>query len=197
MVILASQIWSGMWHMGIPVGEKVARTVLVYVGLVVLLRVAGKRDLAQLNSLDLVVLLLLSNVVQNAVIGPDDSVTGGLIGAVVLIAANNALVRSSFRSGGLTNALEGDPTELVRDGEVQKRELDKLGLRRHDVLAALRRQGATRLSDVQQATLEPNGTLTMQLKEHAGAATSGQLARLEHKVDQLLDQLGNGGTFGS
>ena len=88
-----SAMWTDLTHLDISVLDKIIRTVVVYLGLVVLLRVAGKRDLAQLNSFDLIVVLLLSNVVQNAIIGPDNSLLGGLIGAAVLIAANAFLVR--------------------------------------------------------------------------------------------------------
>jgi hypothetical protein len=83
---------SDLWRLGVPVAEKVVRIVLVYGGLAVLLRVAGKRNLAQLNSFDLVVVLLLSNVVQNAIIGPDNSLTGGLLGAEVTLSPGGSIV---------------------------------------------------------------------------------------------------------
>src|SRR6266536_2192647 len=89
---------SDLWTLGVPVAEKVVRTAVVYGGLAVLLRVAGKRNLAQLNSFDLVVVLLLSNVVQNAIIGPDDSLTGALLAAVVLLGVNSLVVRVVNRS---------------------------------------------------------------------------------------------------
>src|SRR6266511_5215762 len=101
---------SDLWTLGVPVAEKVVRTVLVYGGLAVLLRVAGKRNLAQLNSFDLVVVLLLSNVVQNAIIGPDDSLTGGLLGAAVLVAVNASVVRGVARAPRLSRWFEGSPT---------------------------------------------------------------------------------------
>ena len=93
-------MWTDLTHLDISVLDKIIRTVVVYLALIVLLRLAGKRDLAQLNSFDLIVVLLLSNVVQNAVIGPDNSLLGGLIGAAVLIAANAFLVhgRASARA---------------------------------------------------------------------------------------------------
>src|SRR3954451_20041561 len=102
--------------MGIPLTEKVLRTVVVYGGLAVLLRLGGKRDLAQLNTFDLMVMLLLSNGVQNAVIGNDDSLTGGLIGAAILVLLNSFIVRASNRNPRLTALFEGTPTVLVNDG---------------------------------------------------------------------------------
>src|SRR6266487_5381672 len=118
------------------VAEKVVRTVLVHGGLAVLLRVAGKRNLAQLNSFDLVVVLLLSNVVQNAIIGPDDSLTGGLLGAVVLLGVNAAVVRIVNRSEIAVRLFEGNDIALVKDGRFVDRSLRKEGLRRADVEAA-------------------------------------------------------------
>src|SRR3954467_5688798 len=94
MTLLASQMTENLFTMGISVLEKGIRTLAVYAGLLVLLRLAGKRNLAKLNSFDLVVLLLLSNVVQNAVIGQDNSLTGGLLGAAILVSANAIVVRT-------------------------------------------------------------------------------------------------------
>src|SRR6187455_2975855 len=96
MFTIASS-FDSLFTMPMPIGEKVIRTIAVYLIVVVLLRIMGRRTVAQLNAFDLVVLLLLSNVVQNAIIGPDNSLLGGLIGAVVLLAANFVLVSSSFR----------------------------------------------------------------------------------------------------
>src|SRR3954470_17647408 len=110
-------------HMDISLLEKVVRTVVVYIGLAVLLRLVGKRDLAQLNSFDLVVVLLLANVVQNAVIGPDDSLIGGLIGAAVLVAVNGFVVRASASNGAVARAFEGTETVLVDDGKYDDRAL--------------------------------------------------------------------------
>jgi len=114
---------SEIWALGVPAGEKVVRTVVVYAALALLLRVAGKRNLAQLNSFDLVVVLLLSNVVQNALIGPDDSLTGGLLAAVVLLATNALVVRVVSRSGRAVRLFEGEDVPLVRNGHFIDRSL--------------------------------------------------------------------------
>src|SRR5689334_5231607 len=118
--MVLANIADDLFTMGVPVLEKGIRTVAVYAGLLLLLRLAGKRDLAQLNSFDFVVLLLLSNVVQNAVIGEDNSLAGGLLGACVLIAVNALLVRLTRRSDVATRILEGESTTLVRDGAIDE-----------------------------------------------------------------------------
>jgi uncharacterized membrane protein YcaP (DUF421 family) len=170
----------------VPILEKVLRTVGVYLGIVVLLRVGGKRELAQLNSFDLAVLLLLSNVVQNAIIGPDNSLAGGLIGAVVLVAINGAVVRLVRRNAATIEIFEGQPTELVEEGRINVTTLQRLGLRAPDVLTAIRRQGASDLQEVERATLEPGGSITVVLKPDAKNATVADVERLEAKLDRLL-----------
>src|SRR3954447_3232609 len=118
--LATSKMWSDIFVVGAPVVEKILRPALVYVFLVVALRVFGKRELAQLNPFDLVVLLSLSNTVQNAIIGEDNSVTGGIIGAVGLLAINWLVVRTLYRSPRLTHMLEGRSTVLIRDGKIDK-----------------------------------------------------------------------------
>jgi uncharacterized membrane protein YcaP (DUF421 family) len=109
-----------MFHLPIPIVEKLIRPVIVYLVLILLLRLFGKRELAQLNPFDLVVLLSLSNTVQNAIIGDDNSITGGIIGAFSLLAINWIVVRVLFRSPRLSRALEGRPAVLFRDGEIDR-----------------------------------------------------------------------------
>src|SRR5690349_19761348 len=111
-----SRMWDNLMHLDLSVTEKVIRTVAVYLVLAVLIRLAGKRDLAQLNAFDLVVVLLLSNVVQNAIIGPDNSLLGGVIGAIVLIGFNAGVVRLARRNDTVGRILEGTSTELARAG---------------------------------------------------------------------------------
>lgn len=171
---------------GISAPEKVLRTLLVYVAVAALLRLAGKRDLAQVNTMDLVVMLLLSNVVQNAIIGPDNSVLGGVIGAVTLVAANGAvarLVRSNDRLGRL---VEGSPTTLARDGRWLPDQLRREGLRQSDVDAALRRQNANDVSEVDEVRIEPGGAIVATLRSSEQAATHADIERLEAKLDRLL-----------
>src|SRR5579859_4796016 len=113
-MILTSALDS-MFHLPVPILEKLLRPVVVYLVLVLLLRIFGKRELAQLNPFDLVVLLSLSNTVQNAIIGDDNSITGGVIGAFGLLAINWLVVRTLYNSPRLTGVLEGKSALLVRD----------------------------------------------------------------------------------
>jgi uncharacterized membrane protein YcaP (DUF421 family) len=175
-----------LFSVGVPILEKVIRTVAVYAGIVALLRLGGKRELAQLNSFDLTVLLLLSNVVQNAVIGSDNSLEGGLIGAVVLVAVNGVVVRLVRRNKTTMRIFEGGSTVLVADGRVDVDTLHRLGLREPDVVTAVRRQGASDLQEVQRATLEPGGSIAVELRPEAKSATAGDIGRLERKLDALL-----------
>lgn len=186
---MVATISTDLWTMGIPILEKAIRTFCVYAGLVVLLRLGGKRDLAQLNSFDLVVLLLLSNVVQNAVIGNDNSLAGGLIGATFLVAANAIAVRLFRRNDLAIRVFEGDPTVVVREGRVDQHNIRRLGLRRADIEVAVRRQGADRIDQVSRATLEPGGLLLVELFEEQHDATHADVRRLEEKLDRVLERL--------
>jgi len=172
-------------HLDISLLEKVIRTVAVYGALAVLLRLAGKRDLAQLNSFDLVVMLLLSNVVQNAVIGPDDSLVGGLIGAAVLVAVNAAIVRASVANSAVARLFEGTETVIVEDGRYDDRALRREGLRRADVDAALKHQGAGDVSQVQEATLGTGGAVVVQLKTQSAPATKADVEAVAESVRRI------------
>lgn len=142
--------------MGISPWEKAVRTALVYTAILGLIHLSGKRSLAQLNSFDLVVLLLLSNVVQNAIIGPDNSLVGGLLGAVILIALNYGLVRATFMNPMLARLLQGTATTVSEDGKVDDAALKALALTRGELVAGLRRQGLE-IEDTEKVTLEPEG----------------------------------------
>src|SRR6202451_2024210 len=113
-----SVMWGNMFHLALPVLEKILRPILVYTFLVVVLRLAGKRELAQLNPFDLVVLLTLSNTVQNAIIGDDNSVTGGLIGAATLLMINYVVVWYLYGHQKLDRLIEGDADILIADGQI-------------------------------------------------------------------------------
>jgi uncharacterized membrane protein YcaP (DUF421 family) len=180
---------SDLWTLGVPADEKILRTVAVYAALALLLRVAGKRNLAQLNSFDLVVVLLLSNVVQNALIGPDDSLTGGLLAAAVLLATNAVVVRVVSRSERAVRLFEGEDVPLVRDGRFLDRFLRKEGLRRPDVEAALRAQGAEGAGDVAEASLSPGGSIVVWLKPTRMAATRADVDAVHRRLDALQEAI--------
>src|SRR5256714_3396058 len=113
-----SQLLHGMFALGAPLAEKILRPVVVYAFLIICLRLAGKRELAQLNPFDLVVLLTISNTVQNAIIGEDNSVTGGIIGAATLLLVNHVVVRYLYTHERLERLVEGDATILMENGRV-------------------------------------------------------------------------------
>ena len=153
-----SPMFDSMFHLPLPILEKLARPVIIYLVLVLLLRLFGKRELAQLNPFDLVVLLSLSNTVQNAIIGDDNSVTGGIIGAFGLLAINWLVVRVLFRSRRLTRALEGRSATLIRNGQLDLQSMNREALSREELLSVIHRQGFEDFHQVRKCELEPNGT---------------------------------------
>ena len=148
-----------MFSLGVPVAEKVLRPILVYFVLIIGLRLAGKRELAQLNPFDLVVLLTLSNTVQNAIIGEDNTVTGGVIGAATLLALNYVVVRYLYEHQTLERMIEGDPDVLMEDGRILTDRLQRELITPAEFEAAAHKQGFATLDEVDRAILEPGGTI--------------------------------------
>lgn len=169
-----------MFHLPLPIIEKLLRPCIVYLVLVVLLRLFGKRELAQLNPFDLVVLLSLSNTVQNAIIGDDNSVTGGVIGAFGLLGINWLVVRTLYNSPRLTRVFEGRSTMLIRDGQIDSNALKRERLTREELLEVVHKQGFESLHQVKCCQLEPNGTFYVE-------GTDPSDAEKHHKV--LLEKL--------
>src|SRR5580700_7169649 len=143
-----SDLWSHMFVLTLPVAEKILRPIVVYLFLVIGLRLAGKRELAQLNPFDLVVLLTLSNTVQNAIIGDDNSVTGGVIGAATLLLVNYIVVRFLYRHEKFDRIVEGESTVLIEHGKVLEDHLTKEVLSRQELEAAAHKQGFGDLGEV-------------------------------------------------
>ncbi len=153
----------------ISIAEKIIRPAIVYAFLLIAFRVAGKRELGQLTPFDLIILLTISNVLQNAMIGNDNSLGGGLIGAITLFAVNGILSRLAYRFPRLAQLVDGGPTVLIENGriiepnmrhEVMTLEELQRSLRRHDL-------GWEDISQIQRALLELDGTVTVQLKSQA------------------------------
>ncbi|AKT52783.1 hypothetical protein ADJ73_11045 [Arsenicicoccus sp. oral taxon 190] len=176
----------------IPPVEKVIRTVVVYLGIALIVRLAGKRLMAQMNSLDLVVVLLLSNVVQNAIIGDDNSLSGGLLGAAVLVAFNALLERLADTVPWVRWLLEGRPTELIHEGVVDEAALRRLGITELELLNAIHSQGADHTSEVLRARVEPGGNVTVLLKRADQAASYGDLQQAVATLQSSLDELQEG-----
>lgn len=153
-------IWKDMFALGLPLAEKILRPVVVYAFLVISLRLSGKRELVQLNPFDLVVLLTLSNTVQNAIIGDDNSVSGGLIGATSLLVVNYLVVRFLYKHRTLDRLIEGKEDVLIDKGKVKTDRLKKELISMQQLAAAARKQGFDDLGEVEQCILEPGGTLT-------------------------------------
>jgi uncharacterized membrane protein YcaP (DUF421 family) len=149
-----------LFALGIPISEKLLRTVVVYAFLLVGLRLAGKRELGQLNPFDLVVLLLLSNTLQNAIIGNDNSLSGGLLGAAALLVLNWIVVRVIYTHPTVARWLEGDADVLIHDGELHEERLQRELITRAELEAAARRQGLDGLENVAMCRLEIGGALT-------------------------------------
>jgi uncharacterized membrane protein YcaP (DUF421 family) len=189
-------MWKDIFVLGAPVAEKILRPIVTYFFLVAVLRVFGKRELAQLNPFDLVVLLSLSNTVQNAIIGNDNSLSGGLLGAFALLGMNYLVVRFLFRHRRLDEIFEGKPTILVEHGHVVKHALSKELLTRAELMTVLHRQGFDSLDDVQRCVLEPGGTFYIQRKmpptekvEHDEVMQG--LQEVKERLDLLLQKGGS------
>jgi uncharacterized membrane protein YcaP (DUF421 family) len=180
-------MFDSMFHLPLPILEKLARPVIIYLVLVVLLRLFGKRELAQLNPFDLVVLLSLSNTVQNAIIGDDNSVTGGIIGAFGLLAINWLVVRVLFRSPRLTRLLEGRSCVLIREGQFDMAAMARESLTREELLSVVHRQGFEDIHQVRKCQLEPNGTFYIETFEPS--IDDKRHAELLDRIDALAREV--------
>lgn len=180
-------IWKDMFVITLPILEKILRPVIVYFFLVVILRLSGKRELVQLNPFDLVVLLTLSNTVQNAIIGDDNSVSGGILGATSLLTVNYLTVRFLYKHKNLDQIVEGKADVLIEGGKVRPEHLKKELITTTQLEAAARKQGFGSLSEVDQCILEPGGTLSF-----IGKKPDVDVLRhkeLLDRIDQLKQEL--------
>ena len=151
--------------------EKVLRPVLVYVALLLAFRFLSKRDLTQNTTFDLLIVLLLSNIVQNALIGEDNSILGSLAGALTLLLLSTGLNRWAAKSIKARRLLEGEPILLVHNGQLLDANLTKHAISRADLNAGLRAENMITLGDVRYAFLELDGTISVIRKsEQSGVA---------------------------
>ena len=147
--------------MSLPWWEFILRGLIIYVFLIVLLRLTGKRQVGQMAPFDLVLLLVLSNTVQNAMIGGDNSIIGGVISAVTLVAANWLVSLLTYRSKKMEALVEGRPELLIHNGKLFERALAQAKLTRHEMMNALREAGCAAVEDVRAAFLENDGTISV------------------------------------
>lgn len=191
--VFSHSMWHDMFALGAPLIEKMLRPVAVYLFLVISLRIFGKRELAQLNPFDLVVLLSLSNTVQNAIIGNDNSLSGGVVGAFTLMAVNYLVIRFLFKHRRLDQLFEGKPTLLIEGGKVLRHALAKELLTKAELMTVLHRQGFDEIEEVHRCVLEPGGTFHIQRKVPAiddvqHDEVMAQLRELSGKIDALLER---------
>jgi len=180
--------WKDMFVMGLPLLEKILRPIIVYAFLVISLRLSGKRELVQLNPFDLVVLLTLSNTVQNAIIGDDNSVTGGVIGATSLLVVNYLVVRFLYDHRKLEQFVEGKADVLIDGGKLQDRALKHELITMPQLEAAARKQGFETLEEVHRCVLEPGGTLTFVGKKPT--TDESRHAQLLQHLQELHEEVG-------
>ncbi len=180
-------MWANMFDLDLSVAEKILRPVLVYGFLLVGFRLAGKRELAQLNAMDLVVLLTIANTVQNAIIGNDNSVTGGLLGAATLLALNYAVVRFLFAHPKFDRLIEGTPATLMVQGTMDRPRMQRELVTKSELAIAAHRQGFASLAHVDKAVLEPSGVITFVGKEPSPAEAFR--SELHERLDQISRQL--------
>lgn len=182
------EIWKDMFVLGLPLLEKILRPVFVYAFLVVSLRLSGKRELVQLNPFDLVVLLTLSNTVQNAIIGDDNSVSGGIIGATSLLLINYLVVRFLYGHSKLEQIVEGKSDILIEGGKVKAERLRRELITTTQLEAAARKQGFDSLADVDKCILEPGGTLSFVGKKPGSEDVRHQelVGRLEKLMEEVM-----------
>ncbi len=180
-------MWTDMFALGLPVMEKIIRAVIVYVFLLVGFRLAGKRELAQLNAMDLVVILLIANTVQNSIIGDDNSITGGFLGAATLLLVNYMVVRFLFAHPKFDRVIEGSPTVLMAHGQLDRAAMQRELVTYTELQVAAHRQGFRSLHDVEQAMLEPSGVISFIGKEPT--PTEAMREQIVAKLDDLSRQL--------
>jgi len=150
-----------LWIPDIPIWEKIFRSVVIYLFILIAFRFTGKRQVGQLTPFDLVLLLIISNVVQNAVIGNDNSLGGGILGAVTILAVNWGVVELSFRFKSFRRVMESTPTVLIHNGKILNEGLRRERLTLEDLQAAIRKNGLIDAEQVRFAVLEDSGQISV------------------------------------
>ena len=178
-------MWHNLFAFQIPVLEKVVRTVAVYLLILLIFRITGKRSIASLNTMDFVVMFLLSNVVQNAIIGNDNSLAGGIVGAVALVVTNSVVDRLALAFPAFRRFIEGTATQVVTDGSVDRAALRRLGMRQAELDHAIRLQNGDDVSEIGTGTVQPGGQLILTLKPGEQDATHSDIDDLRRQLDRI------------
>lgn len=164
-----------------PILNVVVRSLCVYLFMVIAIRVFGKNQLSQLNAGDVVLLLLISNAVQNAMVGPDTSLQGGLIAALVLFAANFTLKRLMFANRSFSTFMEADPVILIRDGVIDQKALNDVKITRDELDEAIREHGVEKVEDVKLSVLEVDGNISVISEDEKNKQTNYSRIKRKNK----------------
>jgi len=186
LALFEGSAWSNMFvldHEKVTWLEKVLRPILVYASLIFFLRLFGKRELAQLNPFDLVVLLSLSNTVQNAIIGDDTSLSGGIVGAAALLGINYTMAHLKFRSKKIETLIEGKPRSLVENGKINQDAVDRELMTKEDLNTIAHKQGLKSVDEIENCVLDPNGNFLVEGKDEE------KDDKLEKEVLEKIDNL--------
>ena len=182
-----SKLFADMFVLSLPIAEKIIRPVVVYACLIIGLRLAGRRELAQLNPFDLVVLLTISNTVQNAIIGEDNSISGGIIGAATLLVVNYGVVKFLYSHERLDRLVEGEQCVLIENGVLNAEQLKHELITRSELETAAHKQGFGSLDEIDRAILDPGGGISFSAKK-PGPDTSRH-EEIMARLDKLSAQL--------
>lgn len=189
LLIFEATSWTHMFTLDDTVfwAEKIIRPILVYIALIFLIRLFGKRELGQLNPIDLVVILSLSNTVQNAIIGADNSLVGGIVGAIALLLINYFIAFLKFKNSKLESFIEGTPVTLIENGKINQRAIDRELMTKEDLNVIAHEQGYDDADQIKKCVLDPNGSFLVEGKEENKDEKFRK--SVLHKLDDLSRQL--------
>jgi uncharacterized membrane protein YcaP (DUF421 family) len=178
-------MWNDMLDVQVPLVDAILRAVLVYVAIVILIRIAGRRGLAEMSTFDIAVVLLMAEIVGGAAVGDDNSLTGAAIGALTLVAMDTGFNRLVHRSSLASRIFQGTPATVIRDGNLVEGALHKLRISQSELVHAIRGQHGDDLGEVDHAELTPSGKLVLTLKPDEQSATKGDIATLMEELRTL------------
>lgn len=178
-------MWSEIILPDTSVLETVVRSALVFVAVMLLIRLGGKRGLAEMSAFDVVVVLLLAEVIGSAAVGPDNSVTAGVVAAVMIVLVNRGFVRLVHRSAAASRVLQGRATTVIKDGEVDEKALRRMEITRKELDHTVRAQNGDDISEVASGELTPSGKMVVTLKFEEQSSTKADVAELKEELREL------------